>query len=325
MSARILVTGATGFVGPRLLQALRQGAFSAAELLVWDYQPDQPSSLTNVNLCVSAEVVASVAAFKPTHVIHLAAQSHVPTSFAKPELTWNVNVMGSLHLFEALKQHCPSALTVFVSSSEVYGRSFASGVPADERTVLQPMNPYAASKAAADMMAGQYAELGMKILRLRPFNHIGPGQREEFVASAFAAQIARIEAGLQRPVIRVWNRDSRRDFLDVADVVQGYVAALEHGTTLAPGEVINLCRGETWQISTLLRQLLDLSCVAIAIEQDPKRMRPSDIPIAQGSAAKARQLLGWTPAIALEQTLKNVLDDWRDKVRSDAKDVTPCR
>jgi GDP-4-dehydro-6-deoxy-D-mannose reductase len=318
---RILLTGATGFVGPRLRKALRAGPFKEARFLVWDHRPDaahisSPAHLaTNIDIRCAAAVADSIARFRPTRVVHLAAQSHVPTAFAKPELTWQVNVMGTLHLFEALRRHAPAAGVLYVSSSEVYGRSFQRGAPVDETALLQPQNPYAASKAAADIMAGEYAARGLRVVRLRPFNHIGPGQREEFVAAAFAAQVARIEAGLQEPVVRVGNLEARRDFLDVADVVRAYVLALEKIDTLPPGLVLNLCSGTVRRIGDLLDGLLALSACPVRVEPDPARLRPSDTPVAAGSAAAAATYLGWRPEVPFDVTLRTIMDDWRARVR----------
>lgn len=318
MIPRILLTGATGFVGPRLLARLKTGPFAAAEYLVWDYRPDEPAGSTpsNIEICSAEAVSASVADFRPTHVVHLAAQSHVPTSFAKPELTWRINVIGSLNLFEAIRQYAPEAGVLYISTSEVYGRSFQAGTPLDENALLQPQNPYAASKAAADLMAGQYAAQGLRIVRLRPFNHIGPGQREDFVASAFAAQVARIEAGQQEPVIKVGNLDAQRDFLAVGDVVAAYCLALEKISSLPAGLVLNVCSGVPQKIENLLKGFLTRSQCPITVETDPSRLRPSDIPLAVGNAEAARHYLGWQPQVSLDRILDEILDEWRMKVVS---------
>jgi GDP-4-dehydro-6-deoxy-D-mannose reductase len=176
---------------------------------------------------------------------------------------------------------------------------------------LQPQNPYASSKAAADIMAGQYAAQGLQVVRLRPFNHIGPGQSEQFVASAFASQIARIEAGLQPPVIEVGNLDSRRDFLDVRDVVRAYTLALESFAKLTPGMAVNLCSGKSVRIGDLLNQLLELSACDIKIKYASERMRASDIPVALGNYAAAGEYLGWCPQISINDSLRQLLDYWR--------------
>lgn len=317
MSKRILLTGATGFVGPRLKHALQSGSDSP-EILCWARHSEvAPEGLVHrLDICSKHEVMESIKTFAPTHVVHLAAQSHVPTSFKDPEETWRVNVMGTLNLFEALREHTPSAAVLYISSSEVYGHSFRHGVPLDESALLQPRNPYAASKAAADLMAGQYAEFGLRVLRIRPFNHIGPGQSENFVASAFAAQIARIEAGQQAPVLRVGNLDAQRDFLDVEDVVRAYALALDRLPELPAGLVLNLCSGQPRRIRELLDSMLaETSCI-IQEEVDHARMRPSDTPFAVGLAQAAHRHLGWSPAIPFQKTIQALLNDWRQKVRT---------
>lgn len=319
MDMRILLTGATGFVGPRLLRSLRE-RFAGASILSWTRHAviANNSAERQVDIRSASEVDATVGDFRPTHVVHLAAQSHVPTSFRDPEGTWQVNVMGTLHLLEAVRRHVPEAAVLYVGSSEVYGRSFQIGSPLTETALLQPQNPYAASKAAADIMCGQYAGQGLRTIRMRPFNHIGAGQSEDFVASAFAAQIARIEAGLQEPVLRVGNLDAQRDFLDVEDVVRAYVLALDRPQGLPPGIVLNLCSGTPRRIRDLLDMLLQETHASIKVETDSARMRPSDTPYAVGSAEVAKSCLGWVPRIPLYETVRAVLDDWRRVVRSAA-------
>ena len=318
--SRILLTGATGFVGPRLLEGLNNSLFCNAEILVWTYRHDSTASFDPLNIDIRCRdaVFDSIATIKPTHIIHLAAQSHVPTSFSQPELTWDINVKGSLHLFEAVKKYVPSAGILYISTSEVYGRSFQSGTPVAENSLLQPQNPYAASKAAADLMAGQYAAQGLQIIRLRPFNHIGPGQREEFVAASFAAQVARIEAGQQPPVVSVGNLCAQRDFLDVSDVVQSYISALENLFTLPTGLVLNICSGVPRKIEDLLTVLIRQSTIPISIEVDISRLRPTDTPFAVGDATAAQQYLDWSANITFEQTLQNILNQWRYTVRNSA-------
>jgi GDP-4-dehydro-6-deoxy-D-mannose reductase len=320
MDMRILLTGATGFVGPRLLRSLRE-RFAGASILSWTRHAAHAdnSGERQVDICSAEEVDATVSDFRPSHVVHLAAQSHVPTSFRDPAGTWQVNVMGTLYLLEAVRRHMSDATVLYVGSSEVYGRSFQIGEPLAETALLQPQNPYAASKAAADLMCGQYAGQGLRTIRLRPFNHIGAGQSVDFVASAFAAQIARIEAGLQDPVLRVGNLEAQRDFLDVEDVVRAYVMALEKSGELTPGLVLNLCSGKPRRIRDLLDMLLAETKASIRVEADSALMRPSDTPYAVGSAEAARAHLGWEPRIPLQATVRALLEDWRQVTRSSVK------
>jgi len=318
-SQRLLITGAGGFVGQRLVRFLRQQAsWSSAELQLWDAHVNEGDTI-KVDLCQASLVDRAIADFLPTAVVHLAAQSHVPTAWQQPELTWQVNCFGTLSLLEALRRHAPTAGVLFVGTAEVYGASFKTAVPLDESASLQPLNPYAASKAAADLMAGQYAAGGLRIVRLRPFNHIGPGQREDFVASSFAAQIARIECGLQPGVIRVGNLQAQRDFLDVADVVRAYALALERLDRLPAGLVLNLCSGVPRRIAEILELLCRQTRCPIRIETDPDRLRPVDIPLAYGRCDAAQHWLGWEPQIPFTHTLSLLLDDWRDRVQRDGR------
>ncbi len=227
-------------------------------------------------------------------------------------IAWRVNLLGTLALAEALRRQ--DALLVYPSSAEIYGASFRPGRPLDETAAPAPQNTYAATKAAADLALGAMAADGLRVVRLRPFNHTGPGQTEAFVVPAFAAQAARIAAGLQPPVLNVGNLDARRDFHDDRDVCAAYAAAL--AADLAPGTILNLASGTPRRIGDVLAHLLRLAGVAPRIEPDPARMRPSDIPTAAGDAAAARAKLGWAPAIAWETTLRDVLADWSDRVRT---------
>jgi GDP-4-dehydro-6-deoxy-D-mannose reductase len=209
---------------------------------------------------------------------------------------------------------CPGCRIIFSGSSEVYGASFKAGVPLNESAELQPANPYASSKAAADLMLGQMALQGLKVARLRPFNHTGPGQTEHFAIPSFAAQIARIERGLQEPVMRVGSLDSMRDFLDVQDVVDAYVSTVLLADELPAGCVMNLASGKPRRIGDMLDSLLAMSEVRIDVTPDPARFRPSDTPLVVGDSSRAYALLGWRPQRDIEYTLASVLGYWRARV-----------
>ena len=185
----------------------------------------------------------------------------------------------------------------------------------DESAPLAPLNVYAETKAAADLVLGGMAAQGLRVVRLRPFNHIGSGQSAQFVVAAFARQIARVAAGLQAPVLEVGNLQTQRDFLDVRDVCAAYVACIARHDILAPGTIINLASGQARRVGGVLSELAELAGVAIEIKVDPSRIRAADIPIACGDAMRARELLDWKPAMSWEQTLRDVLDDWHGRVR----------
>ena len=315
MSKHVLLTGACGFVGKTLLPMLLAKGYRVTCTSI------SPTSLegggadwVTLDINNSAAVSRVIEQVKPSHVIHLAAQSHVPTSFRDPRNTWQTNVMGTLNLLEAVKAHCSEAFFLFVSSSEVYGESFKAEVPLRESAACMPMNPYAASKRAAELAVEQYFRQGLAGVIARPFNHIGPGQSPEFVTASFAQQIAVIEAGKQKPVLQVGNLDAQRDFLDVRDVCAAYLALLELATVDIEERVFNIASGEPCRIDDVLKLLLQQSSKEIGIEQDPQRMRPSDILLAAGDCSRIHSLSGWQASCDLSDTLAELLGYWRTQV-----------
>jgi GDP-4-dehydro-6-deoxy-D-mannose reductase len=247
-------------------------------------------------------------------IFHLAAQSNVPRSFEDPAATLTTNVIAQLHLFQAVLRLRQNPLLLIVGSNEMYGHVEPEELPLTEETPLRPVNPYAVSKAAQDLLAYQYhASHQLRTIRLRPFNHIGPRQSEQFVVSSFAAQIARIEAGQQAPVIRVGNLAAERDFTDVRDMVRAYALAAHHGRVAL---AYNIGSGHSVSIRWLLDTLLTFSTCDIAIEPDPARMRPSDVPRVLSDSRRFREHTGWAPQITLEQTLFDVLEYWRARVKN---------
>lgn len=310
---RTLVTGANGFVGQQLCRALLEDGQHVIALT--SGTPASPGAACPQLQCDIRDPEAlarAIALARPTHVVHLAAISNVPTSFANPQLTWQTNVLGSLNLMEALRLHAPEAFTLYVSSSEVYGASFKQGQAVDEQTACHPMNPYAASKLAGEIAVNEYFRQGMRGVIARPFNHIGEHQSPEFVTASFARQIAMAEAGLQPPIIQVGNLEARRDFLDVRDVCNAYLQLLKPlRENTGPARCFNIASGQTHRIRDVLEALLAMSPQAISIEQDPKRLRPSDIPIATGNSTAIKQATGWQPTTPLHETLERLLQYWR--------------
>ena len=251
--------------------------------------------------------------YEPEIIFNLAGQSHVPRAFSAPAETLITNVVGQINLFEGCRSVGIDPVIVTVSSAEIYGTVNPDAVPIDESQPLKPNNPYASSKAAQDLYAGQYvASYGMNIVRMRPFNHVGPGQDDRFVVSSFARQIAEVEAGLAEPVVLVGNLEPIRDFLDVRDVVRAYemVAASEHS-----GKIFNVASGRGTRIREMLDMLIENASVPIEVRTDPERLRPSEVPEFRGDSTRLRTDTGWHPEIPLDQTVRDVLDYWRQSIK----------
>ncbi len=272
-----------------------------------------------------ATVDQAIAHHRPRAVVHLAASSFVPAAENAVEATFQVNLMGTMHLASALLKHAPDCRFVFVSSSEVYGGSFRGDSPLDESALLEPLNFYASSKAAADLLMGQLARKGLLVARFRPFNHIGPGQAARFVVASFAGQIAAAEAGHQPPIISTGNLDSVRDFLDVRDVVRAYATAAIAPEPLPPGTILNLASGVPRQIGDVLRRMMAMATIPLQWQQRQSLLRETDVPFAVGDASRAQQLLQWSPVIPFSSTLEAILEDARAEIRSVAgrSTVTP--
>lgn len=310
---KVLLTGANGFVG----RVLRTHLVSAGWSVIGTSSSHSvPVSAEDIQLDVTdADAFASVVMrVQPDAVVHLAAVTHVPTSFREPQLTWHTNVLGTLNLLEAVKRHAPQAFVLFVSSSEVYGEGFKAGIPLDEQSICLPMNPYAASKLAAELACEQHWRQGFPGAIARPFNHIGPGQSPDFVTASFARQIAQIEAGLQSPVMSVGNLEACRDFLDVRDVCDAYVQLLSLTDIPVQSRVFNIASGRATKIRDILDVMLQDSKMDIEIKLDPERLRPSEIPFAVGDSRHMTGTTGWQPGHVLSGTLAELLADWRARV-----------
>ncbi len=263
------------------------------------------------DICNQAAVEAAISADPPAACVHLAAVSAIPAARANPDLAWQVNLHGTLFLARALLRWAPEAVLLFASTADAYGASFRGGAPVTEATALAPMNTYAATKAAADLALGAMTGEGLRVVRVRPFNHTGPAQSDAFVVASFARQVARIQAGLQAPVIEVGALDAQRDFLDVRDVCRAYALCLQHAESLPQDCVLNIASGSSRRIGDVLETLMRLAGVSAEIRTGAGRLRPSDIPLARGDASRAHSLIGWQPEIAWQQTLEDVLVFWR--------------
>jgi GDP-4-dehydro-6-deoxy-D-mannose reductase len=248
-------------------------------------------------------------------IVHLAGQSYVPTSWQAPAETVATNAIGQINLLEAIRHRGePFPRVLVVGSSEEYGLVEERDLPVTEETPLRPLSPYAVSKVAQDFLGFQYfRNYGIPCVRARAFNHEGPRRGEVFVTSNFARQIAEIELGRHEPGLNVGNLKARRDYTDVRDIVRGYWLLLERGD---PGEVYNLCSGRAWAIQEILDYLLSQSIARkIEVRRDAARLRPSDVSVLYGSAEKIRRITDWEPEISFEQTLRDLLDYWRARLR----------
>lgn len=315
---KALITGIAGFAGLHLAELLKGNGYDLIGVDVnLEYLEDREADysdyiIQSLDILEEEHLESILSESRPDEVYHLAAIAHVPSSYVKPKSTIEINVLGTLNVLEAVLKVCPSAKVLFVGSASIYGHVRSEDIPIDENVQLRPADPYSVSKAAGDLLAFQYSlSEGLHVVRVRPFNHIGPRQQEGYAATDFARQIVEIEKGLKDPVLKVGNLDARRDFSDVRDVIRGYWKALSMGEK---GAVYNICSGNAISIHHLLKLMLDESGIDIEIEQDPLILRPSDIPILQGDYSLLRDITGWNPEISIRQTVADILDDWRVRV-----------
>ena len=257
----------------------------------------------------SEAVRAAVHEFRPTHVCHLAAISSVAESWRQPRLAYEVNVLGTFNVLEAAVTLPRPARVLNISTAQVYA---SSSQPLTESSALGPENPYAASKAMAELFAVQYRKATEGgVITARSFNHAGPGQTPDYVLSSIAKQFAEIEAGVREPRLVVGNTHVRRDFTDVRDVVEAYFELLTRGRL---GECYNVCSGRARSIRELIDELVSISGVHIRIESEEARRRDGEVEVVCGSPEKIRATIGWRPKIPLQQTLNDLLDYWREKI-----------
>jgi GDP-4-dehydro-6-deoxy-D-mannose reductase len=251
---------------------------------------------------------------RPTVIFHLAAQTFVPDALRTPMETYDANAMGTARLAQAVRDYAGEQRPriLFTSSAEVYGSREPSDYPLKEQLDLRPSGPYGASKAAAEaILLGEGRSFGTDVVIARAFNHIGPGQREDFVVASLAAQLAQI-AGGGPPQLFVGNLTTARDFLDVRDVAAAYIALARDGER---GEVYNVCSGRAITIRDVLRELIAIAGVPVEVREDPRRVRSADIPLSVGTPEKLRSRTGWTPKIPLPRSLRDVYEAARAAVQ----------
>lgn len=306
---KALIIGAAGFVGKHLVKCLQAAGWKVAVTRLPSETLHADLPIYELDVLNADAVKALLESFNPDYIFHLAAQSSVGLSWKQPALTIDVNIKGALNLLEAVRKIKKPPRVLLIGSGEEYGRVLPEQLPINEETLLHPDNIYAGSKVMQGMLGQIYARAyGLEILVVRAFNHIGPGQTEIFALSNFCKQVAMIETGLSEPVIKVGNLEAKRDFTDVRDIVEAYRMLVEKGQS---GCVYNVGSGKVISINDALNIILSLSRTEITIEQDPDRMRPSDVPIIQADIARLSALTGWRPKIPIETTLSDMLQHWR--------------
>lgn len=317
---RLLVTGAGGFVGAHVVDFLRaehpavevHGLVLPAGGVSW--RARDGVRVIEADLDDPAQAAAAVEESRPDRILHLAGQSSVHQSWIDPGGTLRTNVLGIVNVLDAARRLGLRPCVLVVGSAEEYGPAPASEMPLRETTPLRPASPYAVSKTAQAALALLYGPAGgMRIVLTRTFHHTGPGRGEAFAESSFARQLAEIEAGRRPPVLRVGNLEAIRDYADVRDVVRAYWLLLEKGEG---GEVYNVCTGEGRPVRALLDRLLARSTARVEVQVDPARLRPSDVPAQVGDPSKLVAATGWAPRLPLDRTLADLLDDWRERVRT---------
>ena len=316
---RALITGVTGFAGSHLAEYL----VAHTDFEVWGTDiSSNDRNIAEIRQDIhfvegdisEPEVVSTILTqAQPDYVFHLAAQAFVPLSWRDPWQTIANNIRAQLNILQTLANSGVKPRVLTVGSADEYGMITPDELPITEATPLRPYSPYAVSKIAQDMLGYQYyVSHDLPVVRVRPFNHIGPRQSPAFVTSDFAKQIAEIEAGLQEPQIHVGNLDAKRDFTDVRDMVRGYYLALELGEI---GDVYNLAAERAYSIRQLLDMFLAMSEIEIEVVPDAARLRPSDVPVVLGDCSKFRQRTGWQASIRLQESLGDILDYWRERIR----------
>lgn len=314
---RALITGIGGFVGRHLRQHLEEQGDSVCGLGRPADALDLGSTrVFHADLGDRAAVERIVRDAQPEAVYHLAAQSSPAESLSDPWATIGNNLLAQINLFEALLAASLRPRVLVIGSSDEYGRVRPEDVPTHENVALRPLTPYAVSKVGQDMMGFQYfAQHGLPVIRVRPFNHTGPGHDARFVIPSLARQLAQIEAEEHEPLLFVGNLNVERDFTDARDMVRAYRLALVAGV---PGDVYNLGRGRSLRIADMVDELIALCRVAVEVRVDQALLRPTDIPRQEADTRKFTSLTGWQPLIPWHTTLADTLDYWRSRVAKES-------
>ena len=317
MAKTALITGITGFVGSHLAEYLLQQGLEVCGTVRRNSRRDNLRQIENKVKLLEADLKNTRSVEKvikeaaPDYIFHLASASSVFQSWKTPAAVMKTNIIGTVHLFEAIRKAAIDPKIQVAGSSEEYGMIYPEELPVKETNALRPLSPYAVSKVTQDRLSYQYyRSYGLKTVVTRAFNTTGPRRPAIYVTSSFARQIAEIEKG-KKPIIYVGNLSAQRDFSDVRDVVRAYWLAVQKGES---GEVYNICSEKASTIQEVLDLLLSLTNRSIKIQPNPSRMRPADIEVIQGDCTKFKQQTGWKPEIAFAQTMADLLDYWRSRV-----------
>ncbi len=307
---RVLITGAAGFAGRHAVAELLRRGLAVAGTDVAAAPSAAGSTWISADLSRPDEALRAVEAAAPDAILHLAGLARVGASFADPAGALRTNTGATLHVLEAARLAAPRARVVLISSCEVYGNVPLDRQPIREDAPLRPVSPYAVSKCAAELLGHAWARThGMRVILLRPFNHTGPGQAPHFVCADFARQVALAETGRVPPVVATGRLTHVRDFLDVRDVAAAYADALV--ADLPPGDAFNVASGCGGTLREILEILIGLARRPLETREEPARLRTADIPTLVGDASRFRDRTGWSPRIALRQTLADLLDHTR--------------
>ena len=312
---KALIIGAAGFVGGYLIRELKAAGWEVHATCLPNEEIKEDCPVHTLDILKKEDISPLLDDIKPDIVYHLAAQSSVSVSWKRPQLTAEINVVGSINVLEAVRDAEKKDIRlVLIGSGEEYGYIREGACPLSESEPLNPGNIYAATKACQDMLGKIYTRAyKMDIIMVRAFNHSGPAQSNIFVISDFCRQIAEIEKGMKEPVISVGNLSAKRDFTDVRDVVRAYRLLGEKGVS---GNVYNVGRGKAVEIQYILDTALSYANQPIEVKRDPARMRASDIPLIEPDVSHIFEDTGWSAEITMEQTIKDTLDYWRQKLSS---------
>lgn len=314
MGKKALITGATGFVGRYLIDKLYSEDYEIyGTTLSGDLYDDPRVTMFYLDLTDYVSTSKLINQIKPDEVYHLASQSSVKLSWEKPQLTTEVNIIGTINLLESVKEYIPEAKVLLIGSSEEYGQTFKHSKQPNEDEKCMPENIYAITKHTQNMIGKMYVKAyNLNVIMTRSFNHVGPKQSPQFVISDFCKQVAEIELLGNKPVIYVGNLESSRDFLDVRDVVNAYFELLKSGTV---GEIYNVGSGHSVRISDLLERIISNSSVNISVETDPQKFRPIEIEETIADITKLQNDTEWHQLYDLDDTILITLNYWRDRVK----------